>query len=269
MIKKIKRMTPVFLLLTIILMSVFASSIVPFDPQKIDMSSRLCSPSLTHLFGTDSLGRDVFSRVVYGGRKSLLLAFFATFIAMIIGIFVGFLAGYYGKKTDMVITIASNIFLGIPGISIMIAFVGIMGPSIKSLLIAIIINSWVKFSRIVRGEVMQVKNEYFVEAAKNIGGSDLWIFVHHILPNLSDSLIVLFSARIGQVILSVASLSYLGLGLQPPEPDWAIMISDARPYFRSYPVLVLAPGLFIVAFVWSVLSIGDGLREKMDVSGEG
>lgn len=258
---------PVFGLGLIILMSVFAPLIAPYDPKLIDMTNRLADPTNAYWFGTDSLGRDILSRVIYGGRKSIILAFSATIISMIIGMIVGFFAGYYGGKIDVVITGISNVFLGIPGISIMIAFAGMMGPSMKSLLIAIVVNSWVGFSRIIRGEIMNIKNEYFIEGLKNFGASDFRIFLRHIIPNLSDSLCILFVSRIGSVVLSVASLSYLGLGLQPPEADWAIMISDARIYFRSHPLLVLAPGSCIVLFVWCVHSIGDILRDKLDVTG--
>lgn len=264
---KLKCLIPLVLLCCIIGMSVLAPILSPYPPNEVNMENRLQEPSRENIFGTDSLGRDVFSRMIYGGRQSLLLALLATLLALIIGVFIGFISGYYGGRIDFIMTNLSNVFLGIPGISIMIAFVGVLGPSIKSLLIAIVINSWVGFSRIVRGEVMAIKNEYYIEATKNMGAKDWWIFIRHILPNLSDSLIILFVSRIGTVILSVAALSYLGLGLQPPTPDWAIMISDARPYFRSYPLLVLGPGLCIILFVWSVLSIGDVMRDKLDTGG--
>jgi len=264
---KLKWLIPLFLLGCIIIMSLLAPVITPYPPNEVHMERRLQQPSQSHLFGTDALGRDVLSRMIYGGRQSLLVAFFATLMALVIGIVVGFLSGYYGGRIDFVMTSLSNIFLGIPGISIMIAFVGVLGPSVKSLLLAIVINSWVGFSRIVRGEVMAIKNEYYIEATKNMGAKDWWIFVRHILPNLSDSLIILFVSRVGTVILSVAALSYLGLGLQPPTPDWAIMISDARPYFRSYPLLVLGPGGCIIVFVWSVLTIGDAIRDHLDIGG--
>lgn len=258
---------PVTILCFIIIISILSPIISPYDPQQVDMTNRLSNSTKEHILGTDYLGRDIFSRVLYGGRKSILLAFLATIISMIIGTIVGFFAGYYGGKVDMVITTVSNVFLGIPGISIMIAFAGALGPGMKSLLIAIIINSWVGFSRIVRGEVMNVKNEYYIEGLKSFGVSDFWIFIRHIIPNLSDSLVILFASRIGSVILSVTSLSYLGLGLQPPEPDWAIMISDGRPYFRSNYMLVLAPGTCVVVFVWCVHVIGDYIRDRLDVNG--
>lgn len=257
----------IIILCFIIVISLLSPFISPYDPQHIDMTNRLSYPTKEHLLGTDSLGRDTLSRIMYGGRKSILLAFLATILSMMIGIIIGFFSGYYGGKVDMIITTASNVFLGMPGISIMIAFAGVLGPSMKSLLIAIVVNSWVGFSRIIRGEVMDIKNEYFIEGLKSLGANDFWIFIRHILPNLSDSLIILFVSRIGSVILSVAALSYLGLGLQPPEPDWAVMISDARSYFRSYPMLALAPGTCIVVFVWCVYIIGDYIRDKLDVNG--
>jgi peptide/nickel transport system permease protein len=258
---------PLFFLVSILVISALAPFISPYDPIKIDMNSRLEAPSSEHLLGTDSLGRDTFSRVLHGGRQSIILAFFATLFSMTIGIFIGFFSGYYGGWIDNIITSISNIFMGLPGVSIMIAIVGVLGPSMKSLLIAIVINSWVSFSRLVRAEVMNIKNEYFIENLKNIGAKDIYILFYHILPNLSDSLIIVFVSKIGGVILSVASLSYLGLGLSPPEPDWAIMISDARQYFRSNPYLVISPGVCIVIFVWSVHSIGDTIRDTLDIRG--
>lgn len=258
---------PLSVLILIISLSILAPIIAPYDPLAVDMKSKLEPPSQTHLLGTDSLGRDTFSRVLYGGRQSLLLALIATILSMCLGIIIGALTGYYGGVLDSFITSISNIFMGLPGTSIMIALVGILGPSMRSLIIAIVVNSWVSFSRLIRAEVMNVKNEYFIDNLKNIGGSDALIILKHILPNISDSLIIVFVSKIGGVVLGVAALSYLGLGLSPPQPDWAIMINDARPYFRSHLQLVLAPGFCIIAFVWSVHSIGDGIRDRMDVGG--
>lgn len=258
------KIMPLFILIAMVTISICAPFLPLKSPYDVNMSHRLLPPGPEHILGTDSLGRDVLSRVLHGGRRSLVLAFFATLLAMGIGTAAGFFSGYYGGIVDSTITTVSNIFTGLPGMSIMIALAGILGPGMKSLLIAIVINSWVGFSRIVRGDVLRLKTEPFIEATENIGASRGWIFIRHILPNLSDSLIVLFTAKIGQVLLSVAALSYLGLGLQPPEPDWAIMISDARPYFRQLPSLVVAPGLAIVLFVWSVLSIGDNMRSRFD-----
>ncbi|MBS7527866.1 ABC transporter permease [Fusibacter paucivorans] len=257
---------PFMILGAIVLITILAPLLAPFDPEMIDMQNRLSAPTAAHILGTDSLGRDTFSRVLYGGRQSILLAFAATLISMGIGTAVGFVAGYYGGKADLLITGISNVFLGIPGVSIMVAFAGVLGPGMNSLLIAVTVNSWVGFSRIVRGEVMQLKHANFIEGMKSVGASDGWIFIRHVLPNLSDSLIILFATKVGSVVLSVASLSYLGLGLQPPAPDWAIMISDARPYFREHPLLMAAPGAAIITFVWSVHAIGDYMRDKLDVN---
>ncbi len=262
-----KTRIPIFILSIIILLSILAPLISPYDPLAIDMTNRLGDPGPQNWLGTDSLGRDTLSRVLHGGRQSIVLAFIATNLAMVVGVMVGFFAGYYGGKADSVITNITNMFMGLPDISIMIAAVGIMGPGVKSLLVAIIINSWTSFARLVRIETMQVKKEYFIDGLKNIGAKDIYIFYSHILPNLSDTLIIVFVSRIGSVILNVAALSYLGLGLSPPYPDWAIMVSDARTYFRSHPMLVLAPGTCIVAFVWCVHSIGDGIRDRLDVRG--
>ncbi len=263
-----KKVVAYTVFIMIIFVSLAAPLLAPYSPTTVDMSVKLQNSSAEHWLGTDALGRDLLSRIIYGGRRSLLLAFVATIIAMTVGMFFGFISGYYGGKVDYIITIFTNIFFGIPGICITIAVVGIIGPGITSLILAVVINGWAGFSRIVRGEVMRIKSESYIEAVKNMGVNDAKIFVKHIIPNLSDSLVVLFFTKIGSVLLFVAALSYLGLGLKPPTPDWAIMISDSRPYFRTYPILVLAPGLCITLFVWSVLSIGEIVRDKLDVKGD-
>lgn len=252
----------------IILLSIFAPWVAPYDPEAIDFRNMLSGPTAKHLLGTDDMGRDLLSRILYGGRQSILLSFLATSFSACIGLLVGIAAGYYGGKTDLFITMCSSIFQGLPGTTMMIALTGVLGPGMKSLLVAVTVTSWVGFSRIVRGEVMRIKQEYYIESAKSLGAGDIRLILRHILPNIMESIIVLFTNRIGSVVLSVSSLSYLGFGLQPPTPDWGIMIKDARTYFRSAPIMAVAPGLCIVMFVFSIHSIGNWLRDKMDVHNE-
>lgn len=253
-------------LLAIILVTIFAPWLAPYDPIQIDMTNRLAAPSSVHLLGTDALGRDVFSRVLYGGRASLLLAAAATVCSMALGLVLGVAAGYCGGAVDVVITGISNIFQGLPGTMMMIALVGIMGSDTRSIILALVVTSWVGFSRLVRGEVLKVKHELYIEGMRCLGAGHLRIVLGHILPNIRSNIIILFTTRVGRVVLSVSGLSYLGLGIQPPTPDWGEMISgSARRYFRSAPHLLWAPGLCIILLTLSINLLGDALRDRLDV----
>ncbi|BDR72550.1 glutathione ABC transporter permease GsiD [Clostridium tetani] len=249
---------------TILFLSIFAPLISPYDPIKVDMANTLLPASREHLLGTDALGRDVFSRLLYGGRSSILLSVVASIITMILGFIIGILSGYYGGKLDSFIQIIVNILQSIPSMSFMIAIIGIMGPGIKSILLSVVITSWAVFSRIVRSEVLSIREEDYIEGARAIGAMDFYIIIHHIIPNIIGPFIVLFTVRIGKVILSIASLSFLGLGLQPPTPDWGIMINDAKTYYISHPMLMIAPGAFIMLLSLSINIIGDFIRDYLD-----
>lgn len=192
-----------------------------------------------------ALGRDMFSRILYGGRASRLLTLISSVLALILGVGVGLLCGFYGGKLDMFFTVLSNIFQGIPGSCFMIALAGILGPSIYSLVLALVVTSWAGFSRIVRAEVLQLMGEPFIEGLRCLGCSDLRIIVRHLLPNIANKLLVLVTIRLGRGILAIAGLSFLGLGVQPPTPDWSVMINDAIMYYRSSPHLIIIPGLFV------------------------
>lgn len=250
----------------ILLMTVFAPWLAPYDPVQIDMTKRLSPPGAGHPLGTDALGRDVLSRVIYGGRASLVLAVIATCCSMAAGLVIGLAAGYCGGVVDTVITAISNIFQGLPGTVVMIALVGILGSNTRSILLALVMTSWVGFSRLVRGEVLRVKGELFIEGTRCIGAGHMRILMRHILPNIRTNIIILFTTRVGRVVLSVAGLSYLGLGIQPPTPDWGEMISgSARRYFRSAPHLLWAPGICIILLSLSINLLGDALRDRLDV----
>lgn len=255
-------------LIIILLVSLFAPYIAPYSPIEIDMKNRLKSPSMDHLLGTDSLGRDVFSRLVYGGRTSILLSIIASMLTMLLGLVLGIIAGYFGGKLDSIIQMIINIFQALPSISFMIALIGIMGPGIKSILISVILTSWASFSRIVRGEVLKIREENYIEGAKALGSNNLHIIIHHILPNIMGPFIILFTTRIGKVILSIAGLSFLGLGLKAPTPDWGVMISDAKTYYLSNPILLIAPGTCIMILSLSINLIGDALRDYLDTRGD-
>ena len=254
------------ILLAIVLMTLFAPWLAPYDPLQIDMTNRLADPSPAHPLGTDALGRDVLSRVIYGGRASLLLAVLATAASMLVGLAIGIAAGYCGGAVDAVITCISNVFQGLPGTILMIALVGVMERGAQSIILALVITSWVGFSRLVRGEVMRVKGEMYIEGMRCLGAGHLRIILRHVLPNIRTNIIILFTTRVGRVVLSVAGLSYLGLGIQPPTPDWGEMVSgSARRYFRTAPHLLWAPGICIILLTLSINLLGDLLRDRMDV----
>lgn len=252
-------------LLLIIGASILAPFLVTHNPFEPDMANRLQPPSWQHFFGTDALGRDMFSRILYGGRASILLSLASAILSLGVGLVIGLFCGFYGGKLDMLCTVASNIFQGIPGSCFMIAIAGIFGPSIKSLVLALVITSWAGFSRIVRAEVMQLKEEPFIEGLRCLGCSDSRLLLHHIIPNIVNKLLILFTIRVGRGILSIAGLSFLGLGVQPPTPDWSVMVSDAVLYYRSSPHLILIPGACIFFLIYAINNLGEFMRDKLDV----
>ncbi|MEK3911416.1 ABC transporter permease [Paenibacillus sp. FSL H7-0331] len=258
----------ILILFTILTASILAPWIAPYDPNQIQMSERLAPLSFSHWLGTDTLGRDVFSRILYGGRISIVLALVVTIATMLIGLIIGTIAGYFGGWLDDCIQIGISIFQGLPGLSFMIAIAGTLGPGVNSLFIALVVTSWADFSRVVRGEVMKIREESYVEGIRAMGGKHGYIVLKHVVPNMIGPIIVLFTVRIGRVILSIASLSFLGLGLQPPSPDWGVMVNDARPYFRSYFHLIVAPGLCIALVSLAINCLGDVLRDVFDTKSE-
>lgn len=265
---KMKRFQLYFAIITIGLLifgSIFAPFLATDNPFEPNMLYRLQGPSLEHFFGTDALGRDMYSRILYGGRVSMLLALVSALLALAIGVFIGIISGFYGGKVDLFFLLLSNIFQGIPSSCFMIAVAGILGTSIYSLVTALVITSWAAFSRIVRAEVLQLIREPFVEGLRCLGCSNSRIIFKHLLPNISNKLMVLFTIRIGKAILSIAGLSFLGLGVQPPVPDWSVMINDAVMYYRSAPHLIIVSGFFVFILIYSLNIIGEYLRDKFDV----
>ena len=265
MAKKIQLYFALFVLAFIILGSIFAPFLVTHNPFEPDMANRLQGPCWQHLFGTDALGRDMFSRILYGGRASMLLTLVSSLLALVVGVSIGVMSGFYGCKLDMLFTVLSNIFQGIPGSCFMIAVAGILGPSIHSLVLALVLTSWAGFSRIVRAEVLQLLGEPFIEGLRCLGCSDWRIIVHHLLPNIANKLLVLVTIRLGRGILAIAGLSFLGLGVQPPTPDWSVMINDALMYYRSAPHLIIIPGLFVFLLIYALNIIGEHLRDRLDI----
>ena len=258
----------ILMLSFIILGSIFAPYIATHNPFEPNMHVRLQGPSWQHYFGTDALGRDMFSRILFGGRASMLLSLISSSLALSLGVMMGILSGYYGGKVDGFLTIITSIFQGIPSSCFMIAIAGIFGASIYSLVLALVITSWAGFSRIVRSQVMQLVREPFVDGLRCLGCSDFRLLWRHILPNLAHKLMVLFTIRLGRGVLAVAGLSFLGLGVQPPTPDWSVMINDAMLYYRSSPHLIIVPGFFVFALIYSCNVIGEYLRDIFDVKAD-
>lgn len=263
--RKIQIYLALFFLIAIVGASIFAPALATHNPFEPNMAMRLQEPSWEHFFGTDALGRDMYSRILYGGRASMLLSMVAAVLSLSVGLIIGLVGGFYGGKLDALITVVSNIFQGIPGSCFMIAIAGILGANIESLVLALVITSWAGFSRIVRAEVLQIKEEPFVEGLRCLGCGDFRIIWCHIVPNIMNKLMVLFTVRVGRGILSVAGLSFLGLGVQPPTPDWSVMINDAIMYYRSSPHLIIIPGLCIFLLIYSINVLGDALRDRLDV----
>lgn len=256
--------TAVILLSLILLINILAPLIAPFDPNQIDVSIKLQDPSRIHWLGTDHLGRDILSRLMYGGRESILLAMVATILSMFLGMLIGVIVGYVGGITDSILSMITSMFQGIPSTCIMIAVVGIFQGGVRSLILALVITSWAGFSRIVRLEVLQVKNRVYVKSARHFGSGHLRLILCHLLPNIADNIIVLFAARTGQAILAISSMSFLGLGVKPPTPDWGCMVNDARSYFYQNVSLLLLPCACIFCVSWCINTIGEGLRHQLN-----
>ena len=247
--------------------SLLAPVLAPYPPTQINMAERLQGISAAHPLGTDTLGRDLLSRVLYGGRVSVLTAAAATALSMLLGLAVGLMAGYLGGWADGVITWFTSIFQGLPSTSVMIALAAILDPGVSSLLLALVLTSWASFSRVVRSSVLRLREEAYVEGARCLGAGRLRIITRYLLPNLLPEIAVLFTTRVGGVVLSVASLSFLGLGIQPPTPDWGVMISEARTSFGTAPMLILAPGACLIILSFGINYLGEMLRAHFDIRG--
>ena len=247
--------------------SLLAPVLAPYPPTQINMAERLQGISAAHPLGTDTLGRDLLSRVLYGGRVSVLTAAAATALSMLLGLAVGLIAGYLGGWADGIITWFTSIFQGLPSTSVMIALAAILDPGVSSLLLALVLTSWASFSRVVRSSVLRLREDADVEGARCLGAGRLRIITRYLLPNLLPEIAVLFTTRVGGVVLSVASLSFLGLGIQPPTPDWGVMISEARTSFRTAPMLILAPGACLIILSFGINYLGEVLRAHFDIRG--
>lgn len=254
------------LLSLIILSAFFAPLLSPYNPEEISLTDLKQPPGLNHLFGTDSKGRDVFSRTLYGGRVSISVALLAAVLSMGIGLVIGLVSGYLGGKADTVIMAVVDLVLAFPSLLLAIGISVILPPGIYTVMIAIAAVGWASFARLIRGHVLTLSGMSFVEAAQAIGCSAKRIMFVHILPQCLPLVIVMFGLKLGGYILTEASLSFLGLGAQPPTATWGSMISSSRVYILSAPWMVIFPGLAITVTSLGFNMLGDLLSEKYDVN---
>jgi len=253
------------LLVVFTVCAVFAPWLAPQDPARLDLTGRLMGPSWTHWFGTDELGRDILSRTLFGARISLIVAVSVVGLSLVVGVVAGGLAGFYGGWTDTVVNIyVMNAFMALPGILLAIAFVAFMGPGLGNVILALAISGWVGYARLVRAQVMAVKEREFVEAARALGASDLRVMGRHILPNILQPLIVQAAIGMAGAVLAEATLSFLGLGVPPPTASWGSMLNDARSHLFDSPHLVFFPAMAVMLCVLAFNFIGDALRDWMD-----
>ena len=251
----------------LVIVALFAPWIAPYDVGTTDLAIRYLAPSSAHWFGTDSTGRDIFSRVVFGARISLQVGIIVVFVSAFIGTILGAVAGYYGGWVDRIVSgYVFNVFLAFPGLLLAIAMVAFLGAGLNKLIFALCIIGWVGYARLIRGQVLKVREYDFVQAARALGASDARILFIHILPNAIQPLIVQASLGMAGAVLSEAALSFLGLGVPPPAPSWGVMIEEARDLstLAAAPHALIFPGIAIALTVLAFNFIGDGLREYLD-----
>jgi peptide/nickel transport system permease protein len=257
--------TGVVLVTLFVVCALFSPWIAPQDPARIDLPTRLAGPSSTHWCGTDELGRDILSRLIYGSRISMLVGSCVVAASLALGLIVGSIAGYYGGRIDRFVNVVvMNAFLSFPGILLAIAFVAFRGPGIFNLVLALSLGGWVGYARLVRAQVLAAREREFVEAARSLGASDLRVIVRHILPNIIQPIIVQAAIGMAGAILAEATMSFLGLGVPPPTASWGTMLNDGRAHLFDAPHLVIFPAMAVMLAVLSFNFIGDALRDYLD-----
>ncbi|MDR1732394.1 MAG: ABC transporter permease [Synergistaceae bacterium] len=258
-------MVGLILMFILILASLSAGVFIDYSKvTAISAGNRLLPPSSRHWLGTDNYGRDIFARIIYGSRVSLSVGLITVVCSLATGGFIGAVAGYFGGKVDEILMRIMDIMLAIPSIILAICFVAALGSSVPNLVVALTLSRMPQFSRVVRAAVLPIKNQEYIEAAAAFGTSSSRIILKHILPNVLGPIIVQATLQVGSIILSIAGLSFIGLGIQPPTPELGSMLSDLRAYMRTHPFLVIPPGVAIMLTVFSFNRIGDGLRDALD-----
>jgi peptide/nickel transport system permease protein len=255
----------VVLICLFVLCAAFGPLIAPRDPSFIELSARLQPPSAHHLFGTDELGRDILSRILYGARISMLVGCSVVAGSLLLGTIVGSLAGYYGGRLDRFLNvIVMNAFLSFPGILLAIAFVAFLGPGLWNLILALIIGGWVGYARLVRAQVLAAREREYVEAARALGATDWRILTRHILPNIMQPVIVQAAIGMAGAILAEGTMSFLGLGVPPPVPSWGAMLNDGRSHLFDSPHVLLFPAAAVMLAVLAFNFVGDAMRDFLD-----
>ncbi|MBR8732501.1 MAG: nickel transporter permease [Fusobacterium necrophorum] len=259
-----------FLILAILVIGIalLAPHIAPKDPFEAIMTDSLLPPSSQYLFGTDILGRDLFSRIIYGTRYSLFMTLTLILVVFLLGTFLGILAGYFGGLADTIIMRIGDMMVAFPGLILAIAIAGLLGPNVINAIIAISAVTWVKYARLSRSMVLKIKQELYIEAAKVTGSKSKHILFHYILPNMFSMMLVTAVSDIGALMLEIAALSFLGFGAQPPIPEWGAMLNEGRTYLARAPWLMIYPGFAIVIVVIIFNMLGDAFRDVIDVKTE-
>jgi len=252
------------IILVFLLMAAFAPLIAPYDPVQQNLQIKLQAPSWQHLFGTDQFGRDIFSRVIMGSRIALWIIFLVSVISGSIGIIVGVTAGYFGGIVDEVLMRITDMFLAFPSLVLAMAFAAMLGPNLTNTIIAISVVTWTTYARLSRAEAKKVKSQPYIEAIRAAGGGNLRIMFLHVLPMCISPVLVQLTLRMGTIILTAASLGFLGLGVQPPTPEWGAMVSDGRNYLIDQWWISTFPGIFIAFVVLGFNLLGDGIRDMLD-----
>ena len=252
------------LLLLLIVAAIAAPWLAPYDPNTPDYDNVLAGPSLLHLCGTDTFGRDILSRIIWGGRISLTVGFISVALGGVAGVTLGLISGFFGGYIDSLIMRVMDVLLAFPGILLAIGVIAVLGPGIDNVIYAIAVFSTPVFARLVRGSTMALKRTVYVQAARSIGVRKFPLIMRHILPGTLPAVIVYLSLRVGTSILTAAALSFIGLGAQPPSPEWGAMLSDGRSYLGVADHIMLFPGLAIFATVLAFNLLGDGLRDALD-----
>ncbi len=252
------------ILFVIIVLCLLAPVIAPYDYDAQDITRQFTEPCREFICGTDNLGRDLFSRLLYGGRVSLMVGFFSAFTAAFFGVILGAIAAFYGKKVDNIIMRFLDIFMALPQTLLAIVIAAMIGTGIKGAVIAVTVATIPRYAQAVRGPILAIRNQEFVEAAVALDAKDSRIILKHILPNVLSPIIVQVTMGVGSAITMAASLSFLGLGIQPPHPEWGALLSASRNYILDHSYLVTFPGVAIALVVLSLNLMGDGLRDAMD-----
>lgn len=252
------------IIVVLILATLLASVIAPYGYDDQDVNRAFLGPSMQHLFGTDNLGRDIFSRILYGGRISLTMGLISVSLASVVGIFLGAVAGYYGGKIDDIIMRILDVLMAMPNILLAIAIAAALGPGLVNCMVAVGISTIPRFARVVRGPILALRNQEYIEASIAVNASDARIIFRHVLPNVMAPIIVQSTLYIANAVMAASSLSFLGMGVQPPSPEWGAMLSAGRQYIREYWHVVTFPGIAIMLTVFSLNVLGDGLRDALD-----